>query len=430
MTEDFLHYIWRCGLFYPLTTNTFQDVEVISTGQPNPDAGPDFFNAIIRIEDIVMAGNVEIHINASDWFKHGHHKNRAYDNVIIQLVLNPDTEISRINGEIIPTAVIRFDKRLYENYKDLLDNEFWIPCEPFFQFADMNVVGEWLEIQALRRIEQKVSHIGNILYHNRNDWQESFYQLLARNFGFRLNGAAFEMLARSLPFKLLLKHRDNLLQLEALLFGQAGMLQEDGDDYYRELKMEYLFLRRKYGLKPHEKYLWKYLRLRPANFPTLRIAQFASFIHQTPGLFATIMETRDIKKMKVFFEISAARYWNTHYVFNKPSAMRIKTIGKFAVHSIIVNTVAPLLYFYGKYRQMPDLCQRAIEFLKNLPPETNSVVSKWNALGVSADSAFISQALLQQKNEYCFYKKCLHCSIGIFFIKNSINFDRSVTGKS
>ncbi len=420
MTEDFLHYIWRYGLFYPLSTTTLENVEVINAGKQNRDSGPDFFNAMIKLEDTLMAGNVEIHINASDWYKHGHHCNKAYDSVILQLVLNADTEVRRLSGAIIPTAEIRFDKRLFDNYSQLLDNEYWIPCEPLIAGADINVTGEWLALQSFRRLEEKVMIVGNVLCHNKNDWQESFYQQLARNFGFRLNGWAFEMLARSLPFRLLLRHRDNLFQLEAMLFGQAGMLEGKGEDaYFRTLQQEWCFLKRKYSLKSHENHLWKFLRLRPANFPTIRIAQFASFIHQAPGLFAFLMEIRDLKEMAAIFNISASEYWDNHYVFSKTSRLQVKKMGKFAILSIIINTIVPFLYFYGKHRQMPAITTRAVNFLKELPPESNSIIGKWRALGVNAGNAFISQALLQQKNEFCSYKRCLNCGIGNFFIKST-----------
>jgi hypothetical protein len=421
MTEDFLHYIWSQRLYYPLLINTLngKSIEVLETGEMNVNSGPDFFNAIIRMEDMVLAGNVEIHLNASDWFRHGHHNNKAYDSVILQVVLNRDAEVKRTNGETIPTAEIRFDDKLLDTYRQLLGSEFWIPCQPYIAGVDAAITGQWLEKLALKRLGQKALIIKDIFHQNQNSWEESIYQLLARNFGFSLNNGAFEALSRSLPYRLLQKHRDNIFQLEALLFGQAGFLNGDrGDDYFCALKKEFHYLKGKYRLKPIDKHLWKFLRLRPANFPTVRIAQFASFIHQTPFLFSSLMETRDIKNITALFNVSASGYWDTHFVFNKPSVVARKNPGVFAIKSVMINSVAPLLYFYGLQRGMHEFRERALKFLKELPAENNLIISKWRGIGVQAESAFISQALLQQKNEFCAYKRCLNCRIGNFIIKN------------
>jgi len=429
MTEDFLHYIWRCGLYYPLSLKTRDGfaIKVLSRGEINSNSGPDFFNAMIRIDDTVFAGNVEIHVNSSDWYRHGHHTDRAYDNVILQLVLNRDAVVKRTNGEVIPTAEIRFDKRLHNNYSQLLGNEFWIPCQPFISGADAFLVREWLYMLSIQRLEQKSLILRDIFHKSRNCWEETFYIQLARNFGFRLNGAVFEMLARSLPYKLLLRHRENLFQLEAMLFGQAGMLvngmgmpaswkkmsDHDGsDEYFRALKKEYSFLKIKYRLKPIEKHLWRFLRLRPANFPTIRLAQFAAFLHEKTSLFSTVLDCSDLKSLFDIFMVSASEYWNNHFLFNRPSAGCPKSLGIFAIRSLIINTAVPVLYFYGKQRQLEDYSERAIDFLMELPPESNSIITKWNILGIKATNAFQSQALLQLKNELCSYRRCLDCRIG------------------
>lgn len=406
-------------MFTPLSAKTMKDIEVLDAGEPNHDSGPDFFNARIRSGDLILAGNVEVHINSSDWIKHGHDSDKAYDNVVLQLVLNNDTDVRRTSGEIIPTAELRFDQRFHDNYKQLLNNNCWIACEPFISSVDASVIKSWIEKQSFGRLERKSAIILKTLRNNHNDWQETFYQQLARNFGFRLNGWAFEMLARSLPFKILLRHRDNLCQLEAMLFGQAGFLEgTDGDNYYQTLKNEYHFLQNKYRLKPLEKHLWRFLRLRPANFPSLRIAQFASFIHRAPGFFASVIEKNDIKALSDLFRVSASDYWNNHYVFGKDSGKSVKTTGLFAIRSLIINTVIPFLYFYGNYRQISEIAARGIDFLKELPAENNSIIRKWRSAGVTADSAFASQGLLQQKIEICSHKKCLYCGIGSHIIKN------------
>ncbi len=417
MTEEFLHYLWRCGLYSSLSASPGENIEVIDRGKPNYDSGPDFFNAMIRLGDTMLAGNIEIHINASDWYRHNHHIDKAYDNVILQIVLNNDTDVMRNSVEVIPTAELRFDNKLYDNYKQLLDNEYWIPCESFIRDVDFRKMEEWLVYQSFNRLEQKAAAFGSALYNNHNDWQESFYQQLARNFGFNLNGSAFEILARSLPFRLLLRHRDNPFQLEALLFGQAGMLESlPGDEYYSALRREYQFLKRKYNLNPGGKHLWKFLRLRPANFPTIRIAQFASFLHLTPGFFRSFIEIDELDELKGFFNVSASGYWDNHYVFSKPSTEKVKRIGKIAIGSLIINTLVPVMYFYGKYYQLPRLKERAMGFLRELPPENNSIISRWRKIGLEARSALDSQALLQLKNEFCCFKRCLQCDIGKYVI--------------
>lgn len=394
-------------------------IEVINSGELNNDSGPDFFNAMIRMGDTILAGNVEVHINSSDWYRHGHHMDKAYDNVILQLVLNCDTEVKRTNGEVIPTAEISFDKKLLQNYSKLFSNETWIPCQPFLPGIDRKIIIKWLHKLALRRLEQKAIMLKGTLHLNQNSWEESFYQQLARNFGFSLNGGAFEMLARSLPYRLLLRNRDNLFVLEALLFGQAGMLgPETGDKYFEDLKNEYSFLKRKYDLIPLENHLWRFLRLRPANFPTIRIAQFARLIYDAPSLFSAVIETTDLISMASFFRVRASEYWDTHFVFNKPAKRYAKITGGFAVNSILINTIVPVLFFFGQQREMVQFKNRALKFLEELPAENNSKTSKWKDLGISASSALISQALLQQKDEYCSYRRCLNCEIGHYIIRH------------
>lgn len=429
MSEDFLHYIWRCGLFdrRSLRDNDGNAIEVLRCGELNGNAGPDFFNAMIRAGGTVLAGNVEIHINSSDWYRHGHHRDRAYDTVILQVVLNRDAEVRRTGGDIIPTAVISFDERLQDNYRRLLSNESSIACKLLTDRADPLFVIQWLDNLALARLEGKAKMIREIRYYNNNCWQETFYQQLARNFGFGLNGAVFEMLARSLPYKYLLRHRDNLLQLEALLFGQAGMLVNGmgmpasgkkmsdyygSDEYFRALKKEYSFLKSKYGLKPLAKHLWRFLRLRPSNFPTIRLAQFAAFVHCKPSLFSEVLDSTDLKSLSDIFRVSASEYWESHFMFGRPSGRSVKRLGVFAIRSVIINTVVPVLYFYGKQRQIAEYVRRATGFLIKLPPENNSIIRKWGDLGIRAENAFNSQALLHLNNEFCLHRRCLDCSIG------------------
>ncbi len=396
-----------------LNNETEEPVEVISCGEFNSNSGPDFFNAIIRVEGLILAGNVEIHMNSSDWVRHGHHIDKAYDSVILQLVINDDEKVTRTNGEIIPTALLTFDSTFKENYSDLLGHESWISCQHCIDIIDFVFKNQVLYEMGIKRLEAKANLIGERKYYNRNCWEETFYQLLARNFGFSINGHAFEMLARALPYKYLLRQADSLFQIEAMLFGQAGMLfQNVVDDYFQDLKKEYRFLKSKYNLKPMEKHLWKFLRLRPANFPTIRISQFSAVIFRQPGLFSSVIECNDFKSLSELFRVSASVYWDTHFLFNKPSIKRPKNLGPFAIRSIIINTVVPALYYYGKQKRISKYSDRAIEFLYELPPENNSVISRWKTFGFNIDNAFASQALLHLRNEFCSYRRCLDCRIG------------------
>jgi hypothetical protein len=251
-----------------------------------------------------------------------------------------------------------------------------------------------------------------------NSWEEAFYTQLARNFGFKLNAEPFEQLTKSLPLTYLAKHKDNLFQIEALLFGQAGFLDEnEGDEYFQKLKQEYLYLKKKFKLKGIEQHLWKFLRSRPGNFATIRIAQFAKLIHRSSALFSKVLETESINEFYTLFQIKPSDYWENHYQFNKESVKKSKSLGKSAIDILLINTVIPFLFVYGKARGLTDLQNRAIDFLEAIKAEKNSIISRWNDLGVNASSSFETQALIQLKNRYCNHKKCLNCQIGNSLIR-------------
>ena len=416
MNEDFLQYIWKYKLFdeKSLISNTGEKIKVVNVGEHNRDAGPDFFNAKIKIDQTLWVGNVEVHINSSDWIKHAHHQNKAYDNVILQVVLLNDADIKRTNGGIIPTIELKFDDKLFDNYQKLLKNELWIPCQTDIQKVEKFMIDYWLHNLMIERLEKKSNHILQNLLINKNNWEEAFYQQLAKNFGFKLNAEPFELLAKSIVLNYLAKHKNNLNQLESMFFGQAGMLNKEypTDEYFQNLKKEYLFLKRKFNLKPIENHLWKFLRLRPSNFPTIRIAQFVKLLYQSSGLFSKIISVENIDELFKLFEVSASEYWDTHYVFNKETAKRKKSLGKLAFYSIVINTIVPFLFVYGKSKGDEVIKKKALLFLEIIPPEKNSIITHWNDLGIRADNAFYTQALLQLKNEYCSFKNCLKCQIG------------------
>ncbi|UCG26847.1 MAG: DUF2851 family protein [Bacteroidales bacterium] len=416
MKEDFLHHIWKFGLFEKrnLNTDTGEKVRIMDPGEHNTDAGPDFFNARIMVGETLWVGNVEVHINSSDWLRHGHNSDKAYDNVILQVVFNHDMEIFRTSGQTIPTIQIEFKEEIYRNYLHLTGNKEWIPCESLLFKVDPFYIKHWLYKVMVDRLELKSKGIISKLEKNKNDWDETFYQHLARNFGFKKNAEPFELLAKCLPYKYLARHKNQLSQLEAMLFGQAGLLEDliSTDEYYLSLQKEYGFFREKFSLKPLGSHLWKFLRLRPSNFPTVRIAQFSMLIHKSGRLFSAIIHSRDIGSMRKLFSVSASPYWNDHYVFHRHSPYRRKVIGKDAIDNLIINSVVPFFFAYGIVKNLPEFKERALDLLEKLPPEKNTIIFKWGKLGIKADNAFSSQALIQLKNSYCKPKKCLHCRIG------------------
>lgn len=417
MTEEFLHFIWKNRLFNNINQVSLNNekVEILNIGQHNTNAGPDFFNAQIKIDDTVWAGNVEIHLNASDWIKHNHHKDKAYDNVILHVIQTNDAEIKQQNGEKITTIKLKFDEKLLINYQSLLNQQLWIPCQNYINEVDKFTIYNFLNRLLINRLENKSKDIENKLNDNNNDWHEVSYQQIAKGFGYNINSYPFELLAKSLPIKYLAKHSGNLTQIEAMIFGQAGMLNEtiDNDDYYNELKKEYTFFKNKFNLTPIDKHLWKYLRLRPCNFPTIRLSQFAALIYNSTGLFSKIIDSKNIEDISLLFsKIKTSEYWNTHYLFNKQSPKRKKTFGSTYINLILINTVVPLTFIYGKMHDNENLMNKAISYLEQLESENNSIITGWAKIGIVSDNAYYSQALIELKNNFCNKKNCLQCIIG------------------
>ncbi len=423
VNEEFLHYLWQQRLFDPasMVASTGENLEVLDPGIINHDSGPDFFNAKIRFGSTTWAGNVEIHLRSSDWLRHGHHLDRAYDNVILQVVVENDVDIKRAGGQSLSCIEIRYDNRLFDNYMSLVKSEKWIPCEKRIgEAAGTAITGQWLDKLAMERLEGKSARLQQMLVENGYDWEGTLYRQLARNFGLKLNGLPFEMVAVNTPLKIVAKHKDNLMQVEALLFGQAGMLAEEkGDPYYLQLRREYLYLRRKYKLEPVESHLWKFLRLRPSNFPTIRIAQFASLVQGSWGLFSRVIEDPCPEHLRKIFSSTASRYWDNHYVFNRESIRSKKKTGRVMLNLLLINTVIPLLYLYGIKKDDNSCRERAIMLLRKLEAESNSVIDKWKELKIKVPDSFTSQALLHLKKEYCNRRECLRCPAGDYLIRKS-----------
>jgi len=427
MNEEFLQFIWEHGLFNRnnLLTIDGKPAEVIHVGQPNTDSGPDFFNARIRIGETTWAGNVEIHQKSSHWYRHHHNVDAAYDNVILHVVETFDLPVKVKNHEL-PTLVISYPSELLKNYEQLLKSERWIACEDKLSEVDPFILRFWFSSLMIERLQSKTGDILVLLEQNKNNWNDTFYQLLARNFGMKTNALPFELLARSLPLQILSKHKNDLFQTEALLFGQSGLLNESlfGDDYFLSLRKEYSFLYKKYGLSGIESHLWKFMRLRPINFPTIRIAQLAALINHSSALFSRVLEIENLGELRKLFDVSASEYWDTHYNFNKISKdNHRKTLGESAFNNLVINTVVPILFVYGDQHMDQAMKDRALALLENLAPESNQIIRKWNSLGIECRSAFETQALLQLKNSYCTDKKCLNCQLGAKIII-SVNHER------
>lgn len=416
MKEEFLQFIWKYGLFNKekLKTTDGKPVEIISTGQTNSDSGPDFFNAKVRIGETTWAGNIEIHQKSSHWFQHRHDTDAAYDNVILHVVEMHDKQVQVKNHEL-PTLVLSYPGEILENYENLLKSKNWIACEKQLPEVDPFILRFWFSSLMIERLESKTSDIMSILKQNKNNWNETFYQLLARNFGMKTNAFPFEMLAKSLPLQILSKHKNDLFQTEALLFGQSGLLNEAllGDDYFLSLRKEYSYLYKKYNLSGIEAHLWKFMRLRPINFPTVRIAQLAMLIHHSSALFSHILETETPDELRKLFDVRASEYWDTHYRFNKISEEnKPKVLGETAFNNLVINTIVPMLFVYGDQHLDQAMKDRALSLLEKLAPEENQIIRKWNDSGIESRSAFETQALLQLKSKYCDVKRCLNCQLG------------------
>ena len=420
--EQLLHYVWKHKIFplKELKTTTGQQVEVIDTGLANTDAGPDFFNAKLKLDGVLWIGNIEIHERSSVWFKHGHHADAGYNSVILHIASEIDTEISRSNGERIPQIQLICPEAGRTNYKELLETDSYPPCYRIIPSLPPFTAHSWMTALQMERFEQKATLLNERLKRCQGNWEDAFFITLARNFGFGLNGDAFETWAHRLPFRAVDKHRNDLFQIEAIFFGQAGILEDsDGDGYYLRLKKEYTYLQHKFELIPMDASLWRFLRLRPANFPHIRIAQLACLYHRAYGLLSRIMETETLQGVRDILKGGTSEYWLTHYTFGGSSPSRPKTLSNTSLDLLIINTVVTFLYAYGLHKGNRVLCARAGSFLEELKAENNYITRMWEQCGMKASNAADSQALIQLKKEYCDKKKCLYCRIGYEYLKRS-----------
>ncbi len=420
--EQLLHYIWKYRLYRPsgLTTTQGDTLEIIDPGLENTDAGPDFFNAKIRINGTVWAGSVEIHQKASDWLAHGHSADKAYGNVILHVVETDDGTVFRQNGEAIPQLVLPIPEQVIDNMEWLLTRDSPVACLERLPAIDPVFRLQWMDALLAERLERKTDDILRWLDLYQKDWNEVFYILLCRNFGFGVNSDAFERLARSLPLKCILKQRPSASQVEALFLGQAGLLNDSNGNrhhYYRLLQQEYSFLRKKYGLEPLEPHIFRNLRLRPDATPHIKLVELAAIWIRHDTLFSSVLSARTPRELKDFFRVPASAFWDTHYNFLRPSPHRKKQLGENALNMLLINTVVPLMFAYGLYHRMDEHKARALRLLASIPPEQNSIISLFSQVGMRPRNAGDTQALIQLKRNYCEQKKCLYCRLGFQLLK-------------
>lgn len=412
-----MQYVWQHRLWEStgLSTNDGRKIKVIDPGLLNTDSGPDFFNAKIEIDGEMWAGNVEIHVRASDWKRHNHDKDMAYDSIVLHVVEKDDMPVFRTNGERIPQCVMHVSPHFNERYRQLVEKDSSIPCASEIGKMPHILITEWMEALAFERLHGKVERIDNLLTSFNGSWEDVCYVTLARNLGFGINSDALERLSRRTPLHLLRKHSDSLLQMEALLFGQAGLLNPinyPDDKYYQHLCKEYSFLSNKFSLKPMEETCWKFFRIRPQNFPHRRIAMLAQLVYGGFQLFNKILDCEGEKDLRNLFDVKLSGYWCTHYTFGNPCPNHEKAISQSAISIILINTVVPIYYAYGELTDNYEITQKAIDILDSLKPEINNITNRFAQCGLKPDSALVSQALIQLQREYCEARKCIYCRIG------------------
>ncbi len=422
MTESFLHYLWKMKLFdmQQLKTTDGETVTVINTGEHNTDAGPDFKNAKIKIGKTTWAGQVEIHVKASEWNQHNHQHDAAYNNVILHVVYESNTNIKNKKGTNVACIEVKelFDKNLFQRYQALQSAAQTIPCSKLISSVKEIIINTWLQRVLIERLEEKTKFASNLLLQNKGDWEQTFYQLLARAFGTKLNADAFELTAKALPLQILAKNKKNKIILESLFLGCAGLLNDSfNDEYLQELKKEFSYQQNKYRLLPIEKHNWKFLRIRPASFPTLRLAQLAGLVHQSSHLFSKILASDEVNELKKLFKSETSDYWKTHYVPDKKVKQHNTSLSNSFIDLLLINTVIPIVFLYGKEKGDITIENKALNWLESIAPEKNFIITDWNNVGIKCKTAFDSQALIQLRKFYCDKKLCLNCAIGHSILK-------------
>ncbi|RTZ06520.1 DUF2851 family protein [Flavobacterium bomense] len=423
MKEDFLHYLWKFKKFDTLNLKTFngEEITIVTVGQYLELAGPDFFNAQITIANQKWAGNVEIHLKSSDWYVHHHEQDSGYENVILHVVWEHDTEVFRSNNSEIPVLELKkyVDKATLENYQSLMAPKSWIFCEKQINKIDGFVFKNWQERLFFERLERKAKSIFDLLEQTNHDWEAVLFCLLAKNFGLNTNGELFFKMAVNIPFSVLRKESFEIENLEALIFGTAGLLDSDKEDtYFKDLKFRYFYLIHKYQLEQGGQAPVQFFKHRPDNFPTIRLSQLANLYHSQVHLFSKISVLNSLKSSYDLFQVSASEYWLNHYQFDKESPKKRKSLSKSFIDLIVINTILPLQFAFAKSKG-EEISEDLIRLLEEVSPEKNAIIDKFKSFGVLAASAFDTQSLLQLKMEYCNAGKCLECAVGMELLKKN-----------
>ena len=423
MKEDFLHYLWKFKKFDTLNLKTFngEAITIINVGQYLEMAGPDFFNAQIVIGDQKWAGNVEIHLKSSDWYVHHHERDEAYENVILHVVWEHDTEIFRSNNTEIPVLELKkyVDAATITNYKSLMSPKTWIYCEKQLKEVKEFTLKNWQERLFFERLERKSNPIFELLKQTNNDWEAVLFCLLAKNFGLNTNGEIFLKIAQSIPFSIIRKESFEVENLEALLLGTAGLLDsEKEDNYYKDLKFRYFYLLHKYQIEKKLVEPVQFFKHRPDNFPTIRLSQLANLYHSRQNLFSIISTSNSVKSIYENFDVSTSDYWENHYQFDKESPKKKKKLSKSFVDLVLINTIVPIQFAYTK-SQGKEISEALIQLLNEVAPEKNAILDKFSSFGIKSKNAFETQSLLQLKNEYCNKSRCLECAIGMELLKSN-----------
>lgn len=422
LKESLIQYVWKTKLYNlsNLTTTEGQKIQIQDGGQYNPNAGPDFLNANLTIENTRWVGSVEVHTFSSQWLAHGHQNNEAYNSVILHLVYEEDKVIMQ-GDRRLPCLELkgRIPHDLLKRYLKLAHTKKPIPCGFIFHKIETLEKEWWIERMIIERLQQKTELIWPKLKASKYDWETILYRLLARSLGGPVNAWPMEQLMELLPLNLIQKHRTNRLQVEALLFGQAGLLQKEFKNLYpKKLQLEYQFLRNKYSLQPMDGTIWKFHRMRPAGFPTIRIAQLAALIIQISHLFSKMLAAKELVEIENLFQLRLSHFWQKHFRFEDNEKMKRKSLGKSGIHKLVINAWVPLLFCYGEWNQEPSLKDRALGFLKELPAEKNKIVRDWEKFGWPPNNAGQSQGLLHLRTKYCDKFQCLRCGIGHAFLRS------------
>ena len=428
--EQLLHYTWKHKL-YPLkelTTSDGQRVEIVDPGLHNRNAGPDFFNAKIRIGSTMWVGNVEIHDKSSDWYQHGHDKDSRYDNVVLHVAAELDTEVMKSNGEYVPQLQLSVPDDVLTHYDELQKTDEYPPCYKVIPHLSALIIHSWMAALQTERLEQKTEAIRKRAELCNGSWEDAYFVTLARNYGFGINGEVFEQWAYNIPLNAVAHHRDDLFQIEAIFMGQAGLLELDSipeyyqkdalnDGYFAKLRNEYQYLAHKFSMKPIDFKLWRFLRLRPQNFPHIRISQLANLYYQQKAGLSQLIECETLDELKNVLKSQVTPYWETHYTFGSTSPKNEKHLSYGSINLLMINTAIPMLFAYGRHTTKEVLCDKAFDFLEQLKAENNHIIRMWQQVGLPVKSAGDSQALIQLKKEYCDKKECLRCRFGYEYLR-------------